>query len=141
MFEKNFDQRLSLWREFREKLEISATPFQDVLDFYSRAPTVSIHTDAWDETTWPDPWQLLEENQYCDFCIVLGMCYSLQLTDRFSGSSFEIHIGIDKEKTANFYFLVVDKSVLGYYNKEQLRSETMPKNIESQRVYTMPHRQ
>ena len=107
MFEKNNDQRLQEWSEFRNTLEASSNPIQDTIDFYSQAPTVSIHTDPWDETTWPTPWELVQENQYCDFCIVLGCCYSLQLTERFSGTDFEIHIIIDSKNSATHYLLHV----------------------------------
>ena len=66
MFDKNYDQRLVAWSHFRKSLESSNDPFKDTLDFYNKAPTVSIHTDPYDKTTWPTPWELLQENMYCD---------------------------------------------------------------------------
>ena len=47
--------------------------------------------DPWDQNTWLGPWQLVEKNLYTEMCITLGICYSLQLTERFSSSDFEIH--------------------------------------------------
>ena len=66
MFDKTYEDRMVSWVDFRRTLEQSKDPIQDVIDNYNTAPTVSIHTDAWDQKSWPDPWQLLQENQYCE---------------------------------------------------------------------------
>ena len=92
MTNKPYEVRLSEWSSFRESLEISKDPFQDVINYYNQFPIVSIHTDPYDMKSWPDPWDLIHENEYCEYCILLGMCYTLQLTDRFSKEDFEIHI-------------------------------------------------
>jgi hypothetical protein len=137
MFEKSFEDRLVVWRKFRDGLEISTSPLEDVVDFYSIAPLVSTHVDPWDRHTWPHPWQLLDENQYCDFRIVLGYCYSLQLTDRFKASTFEIHIGMDYAKSQTFYMLFVDDHVIGYDPVLTTKSN-LPDTLVSQRIYVMP---
>jgi hypothetical protein len=137
MFEKKYEDRLAIWREFRETLEQHHDPLQAVMEFYDRAPRVSIHTDPWDQSIWPTPWELVNENQYCDFARVLGMCYSLQLTDRFKGSTFEIHIGTDTSNSSMLYLLFIDDSVIGYGDNHVKRSD-IPDTIVSQRVYSMP---
>lgn len=137
MFEKRYEQRLESWSKFRENLENSSDPFQDVIDFYKQAPYVSVHTDPWNQSAWPDPWQLVHENQYDDFCRVLGMCYSLQLTDHFKASSFEIHI-CTINSLGYMYLLFVDDYVIGYDEEKVIRQHNLPKDINSQEVYTMP---
>lgn len=141
MFDKTYEHRLIAWVAFRHSLERSKDPIQDVIDCYNTAPTVSIHTDAWNQKSWPDPWQLIQENQYCDFARVLGMCYSLQLTDRFNGSNFEIHITTDYDKSENYYILVVDKYAIGYYNNTYTSVDELPSSLVDQKIYSMPHRQ
>jgi hypothetical protein len=138
MFNNSFEDRLVAWRSFRDGLETSSTPFDDLVHLYNTAPLVSVHTDPWDQSTWPQPWQLLEDNQYCDFRIVLGRCYSLQLTDRFKASSFEIHIGMDYANSQTHYLLFIDNSVIGYdFNAVMLKSK-LPQTLVSQRIYVMP---
>lgn len=138
MFEKRYEQRLEAWSSFRDSLEESEDPLRDVVTFYSNAPYVSIHTDPWDQSTWPTPWELLNENLYDDFCRVLGMCYSLQLTDRFKGSTFEIHI-CTLNNLSQIYLLFIDngKYVLGY-DDEIISTENLPSDLRSQEIYRMP---
>jgi len=89
---RSFEDRLSQWAEFRDNLEDYVDPIQATIDQYSKAPEVSIHTDPYDQTSWPTPWELIKENHYCAFCKLLGIAFTLQLTDSFSAEQFEIHI-------------------------------------------------
>lgn len=139
MNDLNYEQRLSEWSAFRDTLETSNDPLQDVIERYNSFPTVSSYTDPYTPSMWPSPWELVNENMYCDFCIVLGMCYSLQLTDRFSQEEFEIHIGINKERSEQFYFLVVGDRVLGLDKTTHVSVDQAFKNLESQEKHTMPH--
>lgn len=132
-----YEQRLVKWAEFRQSLENSKDPLQDTIDFYKKFPLVSIHTDPYDRNMWPDPWQLIHENEYCDYCIILGMCYTLQLTDRFSNEKFQIHIGIDDKNTRNYYLLVVGDKVLGLDEETYVDKEEALSKIYSQVIYDM----
>ena len=102
MFDREYYTRLKIWRDFRNSIEKSETPFQDVLEFW--------------RTTWPDPWELIANNDYCEFLQILGICYTLQLTERFSNSAFEIHIVLDEKESNIIYLLFVDNQAIGYYN-------------------------
>lgn len=137
MFEKKYEHRLAAWHDFRQSLETAEDPLQSVIDFYNRAPMVSINTDPYSNDTWLDPWELVLENQYCEFCRVLGQCYSLQLTERFSDTDFEIHISIDSEKSESYYLLYVGDKVLGYRNF-YVSIDDIPQTVVAQKVYHMP---
>ena len=138
MNELNYEQRLSEWSTFRDTLETSNDPLQDVIDYYRKIPTVSINTDPYTPSTWPSPWELVNDNMYCDFCRVLGMCYSLQLTDRFSREKFEIHIGIDNKRSEHYYLLVVGDRVLGLDNSTHVHVDQALKDLEPQEIHHMP---
>jgi len=137
MFHKNYEQRLKSWSCLRQSLETSEDPFLEVLKFYKQAPYVSIHTDPWSREMWPTPWELIYENQYDDFGRVLGMCYSLQLTERFKGSTFEIHISTDNS-LSYLYLLFVDNHVLGFDDNKSILKKDLPMELQSQTVYSMP---
>ena len=62
---RSFDTRLKNWADFRNSLEQSTDPLNDVISYYNLAPLVSINVDPWDRSVWPGPWELIDENQYC----------------------------------------------------------------------------
>jgi hypothetical protein len=137
MYNKKYEERLATWSEFRSSLEDSNTPFLDVVEFYASAPKTRYAVDPWGQSTWPDPWQLLEENLYCEFSVVLGMCFSLQLTDKFSGSNFEIHISTNNKKAETHYLLFVDDICVNYKDGV-ISKENLPDALYSQSIYSMP---
>lgn len=137
MFNKNYEERLSNWQVFRSNLNTSSDALLDVIRFYQQAPIVSIHTDPYNKETWPSPWELLYENQYCSFCKILGMCYSLQLTESFKDKEFEIHIGVDRQNHETYYLLSIDSNVIGF-NDNYIHISKLPKSIVIERNYFMP---
>ena len=79
----DYSQRLQCWHALRAGL--SGHDIQhDLLainDWWFDLPwrAYSLHWDDWRD--WPDPWQLLQENQFCDLARALGMLYTLHLCD------------------------------------------------------------
>ena len=82
--------RLTEWRNFREQLETSSTPLNDVAELWANAPFVSTYLDPKSPKTWPDPWHLVIDDRLDDLAITLGMLYTLNLTERFKTADFEI---------------------------------------------------
>ena len=138
MFNKKLEDRMSEWKRFRSSLEHSNDPLQQTIDFFAEAPLVRIAADPYDNTTWLDPWELLAENSYCDFVKILAICYTLQLTDKFSLYQFEINIVRDKEKSETKYLLFVDGKCIGYDNSKPISIENLPKSLIVEKSYAMP---
>jgi hypothetical protein len=137
MFDKKYEQRLRIWNSFRASLETSADPIGDVVNFYKHAPLVSIQMDPWDSSTWLDPWELILENQYCEFSKILAICYTLQLTDKFSQAHYEIHIIQDKENFQKKYLLFIDNICIGYDDLKPVFVSNLPSTIEIEMTYTV----
>jgi len=72
--------RFASWIKLREHLEKSNDPLRDVSSYFLKLPRVKFYTDPYSSITWPTPWELIDENEYCEFNIILGICYTLQLT-------------------------------------------------------------
>ena len=137
MFDKKYEERLSLWSTFRKTLEISNDPIQDAINFYREAPTVSIAIDPYTPSTWPNPWELLEENNYCSFVKILAICYTLQLTDVLSQASYEIHITRDNKKSSTYYLLYVDDQVIGFNGETHVHKSELPNTLHSELVHSL----
>jgi hypothetical protein len=137
MFDKKYEDRLRIWHQFRSSLETSESPIQDTVDFYKRAPMVSMQVDPWNSSTWLNPWELLYENQYCDFSKLLAIFYTLQLTDRFSSSRFEIHICTDRDKSEVRYLLNIDDVVLDCHGDNTFCSNGLSSSLYIEKQYTL----
>ena len=138
MFDKQYEDRLAAWAEFRSTLENTQDPIQDAIDFFSKAPLVNIQTDPYASSTWPDPWELIKENIYCPFVKILAICYTLQLTDVLSKVNYEIHITHDQNKSATYYLLYVGNRVIGFKEGTHVQSNQLPNSIISHHEYPMP---
>jgi hypothetical protein len=138
MFSEVFEERLRHWRELREKIQYSDKPFHDLRDAYSKAPRVHDKSvEMWDQKTWLGPWQLIDKNGYTDTCIICGLCYTLQLTERFTESQFEIHISTDNKTNETFMLLAVDDVVVNPLHSLVLERKDVPSSWISQKIYPM----
>ena len=138
MFSKNYEQRLAAWRSFRSTLEDHQDPIQAVIDFYNQAPIVKYQCDPYDRNTWPSPWEIIQENTYCGFVKILAICYTLQLTDVFSKSPFEIHIKYSQAESKIYYLLFVDDRTIGYLEDTHVHKNELPTGLVSQQKFSMP---
>jgi hypothetical protein len=129
--------RLNAWYKFRQQLEDSENPFLDVAKFFQRLPRVKFYTDPYDRNRWPTAWELITENEYCEFNLILGMCYTLQLTERFKDSQPKINVAIDSINKTVYYLLIFDDKVYGYSEEEWTKLDDLPPSLVVQKMYTM----
>ena len=84
MWPRTFGERLTQWSELRHRC--SLLPLPDALAEINRwwfdSPWIPYHLHWDDQPTWPDPWQLLEDNLYCSLARGLGIMYTITLLDR-----------------------------------------------------------
>jgi hypothetical protein len=109
VFDSYGTDRLTKWKQFRDSLETSATPLEDVAELWSHAPFVSPYLDPQTPAEWPDPWHLILDLRLDDLAIALGMLYTIKLTHRFIDTECEIHMSMFPNRKDASYFVVVDK--------------------------------
>jgi hypothetical protein len=115
-----YDQdRLAAWKQFRDTLETSKTPFEDVAELWSRAPFVSPYLNYQNPDSWPDPWHLILDSRLDELAIALGMLYTIKLTERFANTQCDVYRVKELSAKEYSYVLVVDNQyVLNYeYNR------------------------
>lgn len=101
------------WRKFRDSLESIDEPLTAVAELWSRAPFVNSYLDPNNPKKWPDPWHLVMDGKFDELAIVLGMLYTIKLTQRFMKTPCEIHTSM-LEKDLRYYLVVDNKHVLNY---------------------------
>jgi len=80
----SFEQRLAAWHRLRDHAcNLSIEAALDAINcWWQLAPWRAYHLHWDDRDNWPDPWQLLSDNIYCDLAKGLGIMYTITLLDR-----------------------------------------------------------
>jgi hypothetical protein len=135
--DRQSNRRLLDWYNFRQQLETSNTPLEDVARYFTSLPKTKYYTDPYDRTTWPTPWELITENEYCQFNIILGICYTLQLTTKYQNVSPMISICFDNINKIVYYMLLVEDKVYGYSENDWCNVSDLPKSLNTQKIYVL----
>jgi hypothetical protein len=84
MWSNTFSTRLERWNLLRAQCQ--SMPTAQALDtinrWWFRAPWRPYYLHWDDQNTWPDPWQLLSDNVYCEVARGLGILYTITLLER-----------------------------------------------------------
>ena len=79
-----FAARLESWNLLRDRCQ--NLPLESALDeinqWWFQAPWRPYYLHWDDQPTWPDPWQLLSDDVYCELARGLGILYTISLLDR-----------------------------------------------------------
>jgi len=83
IFQSTYEARLQDWFQLRKSVINLPIEQQCITidEWWQHAPLVTHHLHPHDIDNWPDPWELLSENTYCEVARALGMCYTLLLLD------------------------------------------------------------
>jgi len=125
VWQMSSDQRLKEWRVFRnEILEIDddIKVLKLVADWWKLAPISTRAIDVYDDSTWPNPWDLIHKGELDENAIALGMCYTLQLIDW--PCTLQL-IQDNKQNEIKLIILVDDEHVLNYTYNEVIDNTTI----------------
>ena len=89
MWPKNFGNRLTSWNLLREQCQNLPTEsaLYKINHWWFNAPWRPYYLHWDDQATWPDPWQLLSDDVYCEVARGLGILYTITLLDRHDMAS------------------------------------------------------
>jgi len=93
-----------------------AQALEAINTWWFSSPWTGYHLHWDDQEEWPDPWQLLDDNIFCEVARGLGILYTITLLDRADIDSAELVLSknghnlvqVDKSK----YILNWDKSTI-----------------------------
>jgi hypothetical protein len=113
MWPATFDARLTSWNFLREQCQ--NLPVESALarinDWWFRAPWRPYYLHWDDQPTWPDPWQLLSDDVYCDLARALGILYTISLLDRADMVDAELVLTDDG---SNLVLVAKEKYILNW---------------------------
>ena len=92
MWPQQFESRLQEWNNLRSRCadQLLETCLLEINDYWMSTPwrPYYLHWDDWQ--TWPNPWQILSDDVYCDLARALGIVYTMLLINRADMGSIEI---------------------------------------------------
>ncbi len=126
----NCRDRILKWREWR--LTLADLPLEKCLEevaiTWAKAPVVNHYLIPDDITEWPDPWNLINDNIFCDLSIALGMFYSLLLCDNPYVNKDNLRIDIYQSTTGWINLCSIDQGLymLNYSPRTVVNISTLP---------------
>lgn len=92
MWPRQFEIRLQRWNELRSGCMTADLDHCLLMinQYWMNTPWKPYYLHWDDQSDWPDPWQLLADDIYCDLARSLGIVYTLLLLDRADVGSVEI---------------------------------------------------
>lgn len=98
MWPKEFSDRLESWANLRSQAQ--ELPLEEALqninNWWQQSPWQPYYLHWDDQATWPDPWQLLSDNIYCDLARGLGILYTISMIDHKDLTSYELILTEDE---------------------------------------------
>jgi len=84
MWPQTFGARLESWNLLRDQCQNlpPTSALEHINVWWFGVPWCAYYLHWDDQETWPDPWQLLSDNVYCEVARGLGILYTITLLDR-----------------------------------------------------------
>jgi hypothetical protein len=140
MWKLETGERLARWRDFRKSLDDLSLPdaAQATAEFWQSCPFNPYYLDPADPESWPNAWDLITENYYCDLAKALGIVYTLHFSKHDANLNPEIHIYNDPETgyVYNLSVLAGGKYVINFLDNKIVNIESIKKKLELKRCYT-----
>ena len=140
MFKLSTSDRMDRWKSFRSSLDnlsLDDAIKQTVL-FWQSCPFIPFYLMPEDNINWPDPWELINENYYCDLAKALGMLYTIHLTSHGKDIDPEIRVYYDSKKRFHYHiaYLCQGKYVLNLVEGEIVNKQQINKDLTLRYCYT-----
>lgn len=114
VFQLTFKDKLQEWYNLRENIKSVSVEQQCILtdNWWQKAPLVNhyLHSNCIEE--WPNPWELINDNEYCFYARALGMAYTLYLSKI---QNIEMYEATDQENTELALIIVDNTYILNYW--------------------------
>lgn len=121
MWPVTFDNRLRAWADLRsccQSLDLK-TSLTAVNQWWFDSPWQPYYLHWDDRADWPDPWQLLSDNTYCELARGLGILYTITLLDRADMADAELVL---TEDGSNLVLVAKEKYILNWDNDSIVNS-------------------
>jgi hypothetical protein len=116
MWYTDFADRLEAWAALRTDTQVLSleAALQKINEWWFNSPWKSYYLHWDDQPTWPDPWQLLNDNIFCELARGLGILYTVTLLEHKDLKSAELVL---TEDGRNLVLVNKEKYILNWDHK------------------------
>ena len=113
MWHPKFADRLESWSALRTRVEKLPTDqaLQEINSWWFKAPWQPYYLHWDDQAKWPDPWQLLSDNVFCEVARGLGILYTISMIDHPVAASADLVL---TSEGTNLVLVAKEKYVLNW---------------------------
>lgn len=133
--------RVRDWRDFRQTFTSDESDLEQLtktLAYWKQYPVLTRYLDIDFPDTWPTPWELLNEGQFCEAGIGLMMHQTLILSDdRWTPDRVELIFVDNREECYQFMAVVVDQQYVLHYSVDSIQDLKTMKGVMIQNRYQM----
>jgi len=128
MWYNDFSDRLESWTKLRKEITtLELKPALDLINtWWQETPWKPYHLHWDDKEIWPDPWQLLSDNIFCELARSLGMLYTISMIDHPDLTSAKLVLTEDER---NLVLVNKTKYILNW-NEEVIVNTQLTKKIK-----------
>jgi len=140
MFKQSPDERLSTWKEFRDKLDMSNDPLLDVVQFWHNAPYVPYNNqiDPFNQKAWLTPWEIIVHNKYDDFTKALMIGWTLKYTENYANSEIHLRTLVDNNQKLVYNVVSIDDEwILNYEDERPVKSTVVPDSFRLENLVVL----
>jgi hypothetical protein len=140
IFLLDYFTRLKAWHDLRQELKDAdlETIVIKVDNFWQKCPIVNHYLHPADIDQWPNPWELIKDNEYCLYARGLGMIYTLIL---LGIKNIELVEAVDSFGDDIVLVTVSDNLILNYHpgtiTKTTIKDFKITKKIN---ISTLPNK-
>jgi hypothetical protein len=140
MFKLSTSDRLNRWKAFRRQLNniTLLEALVETQEFWNQCPFYPHYLDVSEPSSWPDPWQLITENYYCDLAKSLGIIYTLYLTTHKDYLFPELRVYFDPDNLYYYHiaYMCHGKYVLNLVQNEIVNKQHINQELKLKYCYT-----
>lgn len=139
MWKLDAGERIVRWRAFR--LTIGGMSLEQAIrataEFWQNCPHEPYYLDPNDPESWPNAWDLISENYYCDLAKALGMLYTIAYSNHGHDLPMEICVYIDPETGYEYNLSVFNegKYVINFMDGEIVNIDSVNEKFKLKRCY------
>ena len=136
---KTSASRLKCWKNLRFKIDQLPLEeaLQETVEFWQSCPWTAFYLDQEKPSSWPNAWDLIIDNYYCDLAKVLGIVYTLNLSEHGKNLEVEVRVYTDPKTGYQYCIAYLDqgKYVLNLIDNQILNKTDITETLKLKRCY------